>query len=165
MLSKIKRVLKRLFALNKADRSIYVNSIAFPAVLLSLSFIISTFVSPYIPAEEGSDIITETLSGDLSGDAFILLFYICILAPLAEELIFRGALWTALKKIFKKDLYILITTSVLFALAHGDIGHIIGVLPIGFYIGWLRMKGGSIFPCIVAHATNNIIVSFLIIFS
>lgn len=77
-------------------------------------------------------------------------------APLFEELAFRGALWDRTSR-FKShgSLIAWLITSALFALYHADPLHILGVIPIGMYLGALRWRTGDVWCCIAAHAANN----------
>lgn len=81
-------------------------------------------------------------------------FAIAILAPIFEELVFRGALWAALERSLPTPV-VWVITSLLFALIHMEPVHVIGVTFTGFFIGWIRWMGGSIWPCILLHFANN----------
>jgi membrane protease YdiL (CAAX protease family) len=98
--------------------------------------------------------------------SFMLLFMvvsICFVAPITEELIFRGVLWRFLERFFNNKSYVLIITSVLFALAHSDPYHMMGVFPIGLFMGWLRLRSNSIFPSMLGHMVNNSLVCLSLI--
>ena len=84
----------------------------------------------------------------------ILLFLIVIVSPLMEELIFRKFLWWMSSLMFS-PMTTLFIISILFVAIHGSLFHAIGLLPISFFFGWLRMKTGSIKHCIVSHVANN----------
>jgi len=124
--------------------------------------LIATVVSLFLailrgatPAGESTNLenIDRMLNGP-PGLAFIFLFLIVFVSPLAEEMIFRKFLWWISSMMFspKTTLFII---SFLFAAIHGEIAHAIGLLPISFFFGWLRMKTGSVKPSIVAHIANN----------
>jgi len=83
-----------------------------------------------------------------------LLFIIVIISPLIEELLFRKLLWWVSSLIFS-PITTLFIISILFAAIHGSLFHAIGLLPISFFLGWLRMKTGSVKHCTVAHVANN----------
>ena len=76
------------------------------------------------------------------------------LAPLVEELLFRGILygWLAWRW---GGVLAWIVSSLAFAAAHVELEHILLVLPLGLWFGWLRWRTGSLWPSLVAHATNN----------
>jgi len=84
----------------------------------------------------------------------IVLFVLVIVSPILEEVFFRKFLWRASSLMFSQTTT-LIVISILFAAVHGSLFHAIGLLPISFFFGYLRMKTGSIKHCTVAHIANN----------
>ena len=81
-----------------------------------------------------------------------------ILAPIFEELAFRGLLFAMLRRRFDFLPAAMISTS-LFALAHGysAIGFI-SVFWSGFLWAWIYERTGSLVPGMIAHAINNLLV-------
>jgi membrane protease YdiL (CAAX protease family) len=79
---------------------------------------------------------------------------IAALAPLVEELIFRGLLYGWLAGRWGTILA-WIVSSLVFAAAHVEPAHAILVLPLGLWFGWLRRRTDSIWPSLVAHMVNN----------
>jgi hypothetical protein len=108
---------------------------------------------------EGLEAVDQLLAGPPLVVA-ILLFLIVIVSPVLEELIFRKFLWWISSLMFS-PITTLFVISILFAAAHGSLFHAIGLLPISFFFGWLRMKTGSIKHCTVAHVANNAAASAL----
>jgi len=85
------------------------------------------------------------------GPAMLVL---AVLAPLVEELVFRGLLygWVAGRW---GPLAAFIVSSLAFAAAHYEPAHVVLVLPLGLWFGWLRWRSNSLVPSIVAHVVNN----------
>lgn len=81
---------------------------------------------------------------------------ICLLAPIAEEMVFRGA---ALRKLLEwkpQHRWLMITLSALiFACAHMNLTQFLHPLLIGLLLGWMYERTGSILPGIVYHWANN----------
>ena len=102
---------------------------------------------------EGLEAVNQLLAGPPLIVA-ILLFLIVIVSPLMEELIFRKFLWWISSLMFS-PITTLFIISILFAAIHGSRFHAIGIIPISFFLGWLRMKTGSIKHCNAAHIANN----------
>ena len=75
------------------------------------------------------------------------------LAPLVEELVFRGLLYGWLSR--WGTVVAWIVSSLAFAAAHLEPAHVILVLPLGLWFGWLRRRTDSLWPSLVAHMTNN----------
>jgi hypothetical protein len=82
------------------------------------------------------------------------LLVLAVLAPLVEELIFRGLLYGWIAGRWGTTPAWLLS-SVAFALAHYEPAHIILVLPLGLLFGWLRRRTDSLLPSLAAHIVNN----------
>jgi membrane protease YdiL (CAAX protease family) len=82
------------------------------------------------------------------------LMVLAVLAPLVEELIFRGLLYGWIAGRWGTVPAWLIS-SVAFALAHYEPAHIVLVLPLGLLFGWLRRRTDSLLPSLAAHIVNN----------
>jgi len=76
------------------------------------------------------------------------------LAPVAEELTFRGLLYGWLAGRWG-PVVAWIVSSLAFAAAHVELAHAVLVLPLGLWFGWLRWRTGSLWPSLVAHIANN----------
>lgn len=77
-----------------------------------------------------------------------------VFAPLAEEVAFRGFLWSYLRA---RTGFIVsaATTTALFACAHIEPAHILVVMPAGIAFAVIRERAGSIWPCVIGHAAIN----------
>ncbi len=81
---------------------------------------------------------------------------ICLLAPIGEELVFRGAVLHKLLEWKPERRWLMITFSaVLFAVAHMNPAQIIHPLLIGLLLGWMYERTGSIIPGVAYHWANN----------
>jgi len=87
----------------------------------------------------------------------LIMLNLVVLAPLAEELFFRGWLFTALRLRFG-FIPVLLVVSALFAAFHWDRRHMILVLPLAFALGLIREQAGSIKPTIALHAAYNLTI-------
>ena len=93
---------------------------------------------------------------DLDGAWAILAFGVVAvgLGPLAEEVFFRGFLYSG----FKDRLGVwpsAVLSSFLFALMHFDPGVLVPFFFTGILLALLYQRTGSLWSCIVAHATQN----------
>lgn len=77
-----------------------------------------------------------------------------LLAPLVEELVFRGLLYGWVESRWN-SMAALVVSSLAFAAAHYEPAHILLVLPLGFLFGWLRRRTNSLLPSLVSHVVNN----------
>jgi len=87
--------------------------------------------------------------------------YAIFCAPFIEELVFRGFIWKIFEEKKINNIIILIITSFLFASFHFEIYRFPFLFVAGFIFGLLRMQTTRIGASIVAHTTNNSIVSIL----
>jgi membrane protease YdiL (CAAX protease family) len=75
-------------------------------------------------------------------------------AGVGEEFLFRGYLQTRLLQRWSVRTSILVS-GAMFALAHFDPHHILGILPLCFWLGYIAARTGSIVPGILCHAFVN----------
>jgi len=83
-----------------------------------------------------------------------MLLSVAVVVPFAEELYFRGALFSALRR--SGPAFIAIgTTSIAFALAHQEPRNWAPLLLVALVLGTLRSLGGSIWAGVALHAAFN----------
>ncbi|MEZ4863969.1 MAG: type II CAAX endopeptidase family protein [Caldilineaceae bacterium] len=115
--------------------------------LLILPLVGDNFTNPQIAALTGQGALTPR-------DLALLLVLVAVMAPIAEELFFRGMLYPVLRQRLGVTLAIM-TSALIFALIH----FIPILLPALFFVGvilaWVRERSGSLIPCIALHAMQN----------
>lgn len=82
-----------------------------------------------------------------------LIIYTVIVAPITEELLFRGILLGKLKQYGKVSSVIVV--SLLFGLLHGNIPQAIPTFVVSLFLCYITLKSNSIFPAILIHMINN----------
>ncbi len=90
----------------------------------------------------------------LSLHPLLLIFFVGILAPVCEEVVFRGAIFGGMKKegnIFKA----IIASGLLFGLLHMNINQASYAFVIGVLLGFLVEATGSIFSSVLFHVLVN----------
>ena len=80
----------------------------------------------------------------------------CIAAPIAEELVFRGAIQRLARPLGKWQAVCL--QAVLFALQHGSPVGMAYALVCGLALGALRAHTGKVWPGVLLHTLNNLLV-------
>lgn len=83
----------------------------------------------------------------------LLLVYVCVLGPIAEELVFRGVILKVLQK--HGVSFAVIFSAFLFTLFHQNIAQIFLPFLLGVMLALITIRSGSIVPAILAHILNN----------
>jgi membrane protease YdiL (CAAX protease family) len=85
-----------------------------------------------------------------------------LLAPLCEELAFRGHLLPLLRARLPARAAI-VTGALAFAAMHFDPVRLASVFLLGCVFGWLAWRSGSLWPAVAAHAGNNGVAALLLL--
>jgi CAAX protease family protein len=101
-----------------------------------------------------------TLHG--AGQIAIAAFAVVIVAPIAEELFFRGFLYQALRRWRGVTQGILLSAAV-FAISHGDPLLMIGIFPLGIVLAYMFQRRDSLVTTITAHMSYNLIGFILLV--
>ncbi len=113
--------------------------------------------SDKLPSQLGVSKSTAALAGAA--------LFVCVIAPIAEELFFRGFIFGALRHwritVAGRDLstwFAAVVTGILFGLAHTGSASSQYLIPLGF-LGFVlclvRWRTGSLYPCMALHSVNN----------
>ena len=84
----------------------------------------------------------------------LLVFAIGITPGICEEVLFRGSVLSGFRKQMP-GFTAVVLTAFLFAIMHMSIHRLIPTFMLGVMLGYLTWRSGSIFPSMLAHATNN----------
>jgi len=131
--------------------------------LIGLGFIIPAFglnfISQIIVTALGGEVTTQEavkmVSNSGSSTELILqALSVVILAPIAEELFFRGVVYTAIKQAGYPGLAVGFS-AIFFASIHGSLTLILPLTLLAIVLIWIYEKTGSIFAPILVHATFN----------
>ena len=98
--------------------------------------------------------VTENSTQFLSLHPLLLIFFVGVLAPVCEEVVFRGAIFGGMKKegnVFKA----VMASGILFGLLHMNINQASYAFVIGILLGFLVEATGSIFSSILFHVLIN----------
>ena len=79
-----------------------------------------------------------------------------LLAPLAEEGVFRGAVQRRAQPLGREQAILL--QAALFALQHGSAAAMAYALVCGLGLGWLADRTGHLWPGMLLHSANNLLV-------
>ena len=87
-------------------------------------------------------------------------------APLLEEFLFRGFLYSQLKVSFLKEWGAVALSSLVWTALHFqyEIGILFFLFLFGFFLGYFRIKYNSLLIPVVLHMLNNLVAFLLIIY-
>ncbi len=137
-----------------------------PTQLLLLTALLAlALILPLQYLEEGIDvnlperfaIMFRTIIGHPWGYVII-----GILAPITEEVVFRGAILRRLLTMGCHMWVAIAVSAILFGAVHGNLAQFTHAFLLGLLLGWLYVRTSSIIPCLVIHWVNNS-VAFLLI--
>ena len=137
-----------------------------PFRLSAIWIMLATLVVYYIAAGLFASLVLKPDQEDIGGElgvgnpsvviAVAAVLMIVLLAPIAEELFFRGFVFAGLRT--RWSLWpAAITSGLIFGSVHAPTG-ITTVVPLavlGFALCWLYDRTGSLWPCVIAHMINN----------
>ena len=127
--------------------------ITLPFIVLA-GFIINLISSYYGIAPEMQDVIRWLLEEKSIFVIVSLVFFGIIIAPVMEEIIFRGFIQSALKNSFGRQYAIIISAS-LFAAVHMDIFAFLQIFILGILLGNLYERTRTLTASIVVHILHN----------
>jgi hypothetical protein len=88
-------------------------------------------------------------------------FVVGLLAPLAEEMVFRGAILRSLLR-WKSNPWVgIVISAILFAVIHMNPAQMPHAFLIGLLLGWMYWRTDSIVPGVVYHWVNNTVAYIL----
>ena len=130
-----------------------------------VTYYVATAVYAVLLRLHGSEKLPSELVGKGTAVLVGTALFVCVIAPIAEELFFRGFFFGALRRwripIAGRDagtLLAAVVTGIMFGLAH--VGSASGqyLVPLGF-LGFVlclvRWRTRSLYPCMALHSVNN----------
>ena len=129
--------------------------ILFSTGLIILSDEVDRIIQHFIPTPEYVLDLNHLLKPDSFLSAFLLFVAVVILAPLGEEIIFRGFLQQSLEKHWKDVTQAILFTALIFSLIHVNPYWFVQIYFLGVILGFLAWKTKSIIAPLILHSINN----------
>jgi len=130
------------------------------ACMIAVTLIYSLFTMA------GVDIMPESAldNADYSNITYCIamFLYSCIIAPITEEMVFRGVILKGFSTVSQR--FGIIMSALLFGLLHGNVLQFITTFCVGIYLGFIATKYNSILPTIVIHFFINLAPTLMEIF-
>jgi membrane protease YdiL (CAAX protease family) len=137
-----------------------------PFRLSAVWIMLGTLVAYYLAAGIFASLVLEPEQEDIGGElgvgnpsiviAVAAVVMIALLAPVAEELFFRGFVFAGLRT--RWSLWpAAIASGLIFGLVHAPTGitTVVPLAALGVALCWLYDRTGSLWPCVIAHMINN----------
>lgn len=123
------------------------------AIAVGFGYLFSTYV---IPGEDAQSMMTEMLRNIPPTPLNIAVRFaaVALIAPIVEELLFRGLLQRSLEHRLPKWGALLLA-SLLFGLVHGQLKALPMLVVLGMAMGYVYQKTGSLRIPILLHIINN----------
>ncbi len=129
--------------------------ITLPLIILA-GYIVNIVSSYYGITPEMQDVVQWVLDEKSSLVLACLMFFGIIIAPIIEEILFRGFLLPALKKSLGGR-YAIIVSAALFAAVHIDVFAFMQIFILGLLLGHLYEKTKTLAASIIVHITHNLL--------
>jgi uncharacterized protein len=138
------------------------------SVIAYFGYVACAIVISLVLSPEQED-ITRELGGDEGALGTIIAGILIVgIAPLSEEIFFRGFLFAGLRRAMPVAIGALIASAI-WGLFHytgaGSWGVVAQITVFGVWLSWLYERTGSIYPTIAVHAVNNAIAFTILISS
>ncbi len=130
-----------------------VMALATPISSLPVSLLLHFFP---IELSDQLEMIGDILASQTGFSVFTTAILIAVIPAIVEEMLFRGYLQSRLLRRMPPAAAILISASI-FAVAHVDPLHALGVFPLGIWLGIVAWRSGSILPAMLGHFVNNLL--------
>lgn len=137
----------------------YINSRPWPQLAWVVCLALGSSVPLAFMVEEAGLQMPDQLNGLFTGIIHHPLGYmaVCLVAPVAEEMVFRGAILRRLLELTGHSLrwVAIAVTALLFGVIHGNMAQGLTAFVMGLVIGWLYVRTRSIVPCVALHVADN----------
>ncbi|MFE2754523.1 CPBP family intramembrane glutamic endopeptidase [Actinosynnema sp. NPDC059335] len=126
---------------------------------LALTLPAAALWAAWVGADDASSAVGDAFAGrELAPAAAVVAFLVVwLVAPLAEEVVFRGVLWRAVERLGWNRWVVFAVTSLVFSVAHLELLRTPLLLVLSIPIGLARMFTGNLLASVVAHQTNNLL--------
>lgn len=127
------------------------------AIIFLLVFLVGLFQFIPMTALENFMDLPDYMEPDFVDLAHnpIGILMLCIIAPIAEEYLFRGLMMRKMLKWNISPWYAIIGSSIMFGLIHLNPAQIPGPIILGIVMAWMCYRTRSLIPGIIIHITNN----------
>jgi membrane protease YdiL (CAAX protease family) len=127
------------------------------AALTLVSFLIFAVLWAAVMNSGKEKLLEQLGAGESTALLLLSAALTCVLAPMSEEFLFRGYIFTALRN-WRGVWPAAVITGLLFGAVHAGSAPAVDLIPLaalGFGLCLLYRYTGSLYPCIAVHSLNN----------
>jgi len=124
-------------------------------ITIPASLFYVVLVGPEGASSAVGDVFAGLRAGPLAAATVVLV--VVVLAPLCEEIVYRGLLWGALERYALPSWVPFVVTTLLFALAHFEFTRTPLLFVVALPIALARLRTGRLAASVVAHQVNNLL--------
>ena len=117
-------------------------------------WVVGAVLNVFLEAGEEQGLVPDGWESDRAVPFAANFVVVALVAPVVEELTYRGLGFAALQSAFGVGAAVAVT-SLAFGLAHGLVVGLPVLTIFGAILAWLRLRTGSLYPPIVLHALFN----------
>jgi uncharacterized protein len=126
---------------------------------LALTLPAAALWAAWVGEDQASSAVGDAFAGRELGPAAAVVVFLAVwlVAPLAEEVLFRGVLWRALQHLGWNRWVVFVATGLVFSVAHLELLRTPLLLVLSIPIGLARLLTGNLLASVVAHQVNNLL--------
>ena len=123
------------------------------ALVIFVVFAVTAVVAQFGNADEEQGLIPDSFDSSRAAQFAAYAALVVLVAPIVEELMFRGAGYGLLERFGPTHAAVLV--GLAFAAVHGLLVGFAVIATFGIGLAFLRGRTGSIYPCILLHSAFN----------
>ena len=131
------------------------NSIIFSIGIIILFDALDRVIHQIVPTPDYIIDLGKIMQPESTLGLIFLFLAVVIMAPIGEEIVFRGFLQKFLEEHWKDITKAVLVTSLFFAMIHFNPYWTIQIYLLGVILGFLSWKTKSVIPSIILHSINN----------
>ncbi len=135
--------------------------------LFAVSSINTSVLTPLFGKREPQMAVKMMLEAKNGNPGFLIgiIFMACIVAPICEEIVFRGYLYGVIKR-FSCPIFAAVFSGIIFAVIHGSLWSLAPLVVVGIGLAFIYEKSGSLAASMLAHfAFNSISTAAMLLIS
>lgn len=145
--------IRRAFAL-RPPRS-WRTAVLVAGLIILAMLALSSLLDPVIDPEEEQGLVPTSWDPDRAAQFVAFALAVTVVAPVVEELMFRGVGFTLLEPL--GEWVAILGVGLAFALVHGLVEGFVIIFAFGVGLAYLRSRTDSIYPCMLLHSAFNAI--------